>query len=89
MEKLFEQKLYTLMKYILQCIQLFACLFNHGSRESVVGMWTGMDWTVRRSNTGIGEIFPPIFRENSRPTQPPELQLSNLFHGANLARAWC
>jgi len=43
MEKRFEQKLYKLMKYVLQPVKLFTCLFNHGSRESAVGIWTGMD----------------------------------------------
>jgi hypothetical protein len=57
MEKRFEQKLYNLKKYTLQSIQLFTYLFNHGTRESVVDIWTGMDWTVRRSNTGTCEIF--------------------------------
>jgi len=65
MEKRFEQKLYNLMKYILQAVQLFTCLFNHGSQESVVSMWTGVDWTVRRSNTGTGEIFP-TYSERTR-----------------------
>ena len=53
------------MKYRLQSIKLFTCLFNHGSREGVVGMWTGMNWTVHCSNTGTGEIFP-IYSERTR-----------------------
>jgi hypothetical protein len=58
------------MKYVLQAIKLFTFLFNHGSRESVVGMWTGMDWTVSRSNTGIGEIFP-TYSERTRSQHSP------------------
>jgi len=73
MEKRLEQKLYNLKKYILQNLRLFMYLFNHGSRESVVGMWTGMDWTVRRSKHGNWWNFPHIFRAKSKATQPPVL----------------
>jgi hypothetical protein len=78
MEKRFEQLLYNLMKYIFQALQLFTCLFNHGSRESVVGLWTGMEWTVRRSKTGIVEISPHIQSELEANTDSCSLAIGSL-----------
>jgi hypothetical protein len=53
MEKRFEGKLYNLMNYILQAVQLFTCLFNNGSRESVVFMWTGSRESIVFMWTGM------------------------------------